>query len=189
MRDFSAAPSWRPDLERVEMIATADNHVRFREHGEQGAITYDLIEDRPGEKIVTRIADQDLGYSGAWTYTFTKEAEGTRVQITKRARCRTFCSGSCRVSSLGTPERWKNTSRRSGRNSAKRFRRSHNRVAGSIADVAVAQRLVTGRGHLVHVPLGRERLAEGRRLVENRPPFFRIEPFHEQKHMAVRPCS
>jgi hypothetical protein len=83
VRDFSAAPSWRPDLERVEMIATADNHVRFREHGEQGGITYDLIEDRPGEKIVTRIADLDLGYSGAWTYTFTKEVESTRVQITE----------------------------------------------------------------------------------------------------------
>jgi uncharacterized membrane protein len=83
VRDFSAAPSWRPDLERVEMIATADNHVRFREHGEQGAITYDLVEDRPGERIVTRIADQDLGYSGVWTYTFTKEAAGARVQITE----------------------------------------------------------------------------------------------------------
>jgi hypothetical protein len=83
VRDFGAAPSWRPGLERVEMIATTDNHIRFREHGEQGAITYDLIEDRPGEKIVTRIADLDLGYSGAWTYTFTKEAEGSRVQITE----------------------------------------------------------------------------------------------------------
>jgi uncharacterized membrane protein len=83
VRDFSAAPTWRPDLERVEMIASPDNQVRFREHGEQGAITYDLIEDRPGEKIVTRIADLDLGYSGAWTYNFTKEAAGTRVQITE----------------------------------------------------------------------------------------------------------
>jgi uncharacterized membrane protein len=83
VRDFAAAPNWRRDLERVEMIATTDNQLRFREHGEQGAITYDLIEDRPGEKIVTRIADPDLGYSGSWTYTFTKEAAGTRVQITE----------------------------------------------------------------------------------------------------------
>jgi len=83
VRDFSAAPSWRPDLERVEMLATTDDQVRFREHGEQGAITYDLIEDQPGEKIVTRIADLDLGYSGSWTYTFAKEATGTRVQITE----------------------------------------------------------------------------------------------------------
>jgi hypothetical protein len=82
-RDFSAAPSWRPDVERVEMIATADNHVQFREHAKHGAVTYDLIEDRPGEKMVTRIADLNLGYSGSWTFTFTKEAAGTRVQITE----------------------------------------------------------------------------------------------------------
>jgi Polyketide cyclase / dehydrase and lipid transport len=83
VRNFSAAPSWRPDLERVEMIATGDNHVRFREHGKQGAVTYDMIEDRPNEKIVTRIADQDLGYSGSWTYTFQSEADGTRLEITE----------------------------------------------------------------------------------------------------------
>ena len=84
VRDFGAAPTWRPDLERVEMIGTTDNHVRFREHGKHDTITYDLVEDRPGEKIVTRIADLDLGYSGAWTYTFTQDAGGTRVQITER---------------------------------------------------------------------------------------------------------
>ena len=83
VRDFSAAPSWRPDVERVEMIATADNHVQFREHAKHGAITYDLINDQPGKKMVTRIADLNLGYSGSWTFTFTKEVAGTRVQITE----------------------------------------------------------------------------------------------------------
>ncbi len=83
VRNFAAAPNWRSDLERVEMIATGDNHVRFRENGKQGAVTYDLIEDRPNEKIVTRIADQDLGYSGAWTYIFQSEAGGTRLEITE----------------------------------------------------------------------------------------------------------
>lgn len=83
VRDFTAAPSWRPDLKGVEMIATGDDHVRFREHGKQGAVTYDLIEDRPNEKIVTRIADQDVGYSGAWTYSFQSATDGTRLEITE----------------------------------------------------------------------------------------------------------
>ena len=83
VRDFAAAPSWRSDLERVEMIATTDNHVRFREYAKHGAVTYELVEDRPGERMVTRIADLNLGYSGTWTYTFTKEAAGARVQITE----------------------------------------------------------------------------------------------------------
>jgi Polyketide cyclase / dehydrase and lipid transport len=83
VRDFNAAPSWRSDLERVEMIATTDNHVRFREYAKHGAVTYELVEDQPGERMVTRIADLNLGYSGTWTYTFTKDAAGTRVQITE----------------------------------------------------------------------------------------------------------
>jgi hypothetical protein len=83
VRNFTAAPSWRPDLERVETIATGDDRIRFREHGKQGTVTYDLIEDRPNEKIVTRIADRDLGYSGAWTYIFQSEAGGTRLEITE----------------------------------------------------------------------------------------------------------
>lgn len=83
VRDFSAAPAWRPDLQRVEMIDGTDGRVRFREYGKQDTITYDLLEDRPDEKIVTRIADLDLGFSGSWTYTFTKEAESTRVRITE----------------------------------------------------------------------------------------------------------
>lgn len=83
VRDFGAAPTWRPDLHRVEMIDGTDGRVRFREYGKQDTITYDLLEDQPGEKIVTRIADLDLGFSGSWTYTFTKEAEGTRVRITE----------------------------------------------------------------------------------------------------------
>ena len=83
VRNFGAAPSWRPDLQRVEMIATSDDQVRFREHGKQGTVTYDLVEDRPNEKIVTLIADQGLGYSGTWTYTFQSEAGGTRLEITE----------------------------------------------------------------------------------------------------------
>lgn len=83
VRNFAAAPSWRSDLERVEIISTGDSRVRFREFGKQGAVTYDLVEDRPNEKIITRIADQDLGYSGTWTYTFQSEGGGTRLEITE----------------------------------------------------------------------------------------------------------
>jgi uncharacterized membrane protein len=83
VRDFSGAPNWRSDLEQVEMVPTQENGVRFREHGKQGVVTYDLVEDRPGERMVTRIADQDLGYSGTWTYAFQSTAEGTRLEITE----------------------------------------------------------------------------------------------------------
>jgi len=84
VRDFHSAPTWRPDLERVEVIPASDNRVRFREHGKNGAVTYELVEDQPDKEMVTRIVDEDLGYSGTWTYSFTKEADGIRVEITER---------------------------------------------------------------------------------------------------------
>ena len=40
-----------------------------------------MVEDVPGQRMVTRIRDTDLGYAGQWTYLFTAENGGTRVTI------------------------------------------------------------------------------------------------------------
>lgn len=79
IRSFGAAPQWRKDVQRVEVMGPA----QFREHGKQGTVTYDVVADEPGRRLVTRIADRDLGYSGAWTYSLEPVAEGTRVTITE----------------------------------------------------------------------------------------------------------
>ena len=55
----------------------------FRENSKNGLITYELIDDTPGEKLTTRIVDRDLGYFGTWTYEFLPSAEGTRLRITE----------------------------------------------------------------------------------------------------------
>jgi hypothetical protein len=84
IRDFDAAPTWRRDLQRVELLGETDGRLRFREHGSDGAVTYEVVDDQPGRLLVTRIVDRDLGYSGSWTYALTSEGEGTRVTITER---------------------------------------------------------------------------------------------------------
>jgi hypothetical protein len=81
--DYPSANTWRPDLQRVEMLEKVNGHVRFREHGRHGAVTYEVMEDVPGEKVVTRIVDQDLGYSGSWTYQLEPTSEGTRLRVTE----------------------------------------------------------------------------------------------------------
>ena len=80
VRDFGSAPTWRSDVEQVE-VTSAGGPLRFREIGKNGTVNYELIEDIPAQKMVTRILDTDLGYSGQWTYTFTAENGGTRVTI------------------------------------------------------------------------------------------------------------
>jgi hypothetical protein len=81
--DFPSANTWRPDLERVEMLEKVDGHTRFREHGKHGVVTYEVMEDVPATKVVTRIVDQDLGYSGSWTYQLEPTSDGTRLRITE----------------------------------------------------------------------------------------------------------
>jgi uncharacterized membrane protein len=79
IRDFGSAPKWRKELKRVEVLTP----TRFREHGQHDAVTYDVLDDQPGQRLVTRIADQNLPYSGSWTYQFEAVPEGTRVTITE----------------------------------------------------------------------------------------------------------
>lgn len=81
VRDFSSAPKWRADVKRIDVDAKPGQPVYFREEGKNGTINYELVEDVPAQKMVTRIRDTDLGFSGQWTYLLTPEDGGTRVTI------------------------------------------------------------------------------------------------------------
>ena len=81
VRNFESAPKWRSDVKQVEVDVRAGGPVYFREVGKNGTVNYELVEDVPAEKMVTRIRDTDLGYSGQWTYLFAPENGGTRVTI------------------------------------------------------------------------------------------------------------
>ena len=81
VRDFESAPKWRSDVKEVEVEVRAGGPVHFREVGKNGTVNYELAEDVPAERMVTRILDTDLGYSGQWTYTFALDSGGTRVTI------------------------------------------------------------------------------------------------------------
>ncbi len=83
VRDFGSAPTWRTDVKRIEVEPQAGGPLHFREEGKNGTVNYELAEDVPAERMVTRILDTDLGYSGKWTYVFAAENGGTRVTITE----------------------------------------------------------------------------------------------------------
>jgi len=81
VRDFPSAPRWRTDLKQIDVEAQQGGPVYFREVGKNGTINYELVADVPAERMVTRIRDTNLGYSGQWTYTFAAENGGTRLTI------------------------------------------------------------------------------------------------------------
>ena len=79
VRDVASAPQWREGVRKVEILGPA----RFSEQSKFGVVTYDIVEDDPARKFVTRIADQNLGYSGSWTYLFEDAPVGSRITITE----------------------------------------------------------------------------------------------------------
>jgi len=81
VRDFGSVPKWRADVKRMDVDAQPGKPVYFREEAKHGTVNYELVEDVPAQRMVTRIRDTDLGYSGQWTYSFTPENGGTRVTI------------------------------------------------------------------------------------------------------------
>ena len=81
VRDFGSAPQWRSDVKQMEVEALPGRPVYFREVGKNETVNYELVEDVPAQRMVTRIRDTDLGYSGQWTYFFVPENGGTRVTI------------------------------------------------------------------------------------------------------------
>jgi hypothetical protein len=81
VRDFGSAPQWRSGVKQMEVETPPGGPVYFREVGSNGTVNYELVEDVPGQRMVTRIRDTDLGYSGQWTYLFAPENGGTRVTI------------------------------------------------------------------------------------------------------------
>lgn len=84
VRDFAALPSWRGDVKRVELLPPREGRVMYREETRHGAVTYAIDEDRAGEKLVLRIADENLPYGGTWTFEFRPSGDGaTAVRITE----------------------------------------------------------------------------------------------------------
>lgn len=83
VRDFASFPKWRADVQRVELLGVVSGREQFREHGSHGVVTYEVVEDVPNEKLVTRIVDRDLGYSGTWTYSIAPADGGSMLQVTE----------------------------------------------------------------------------------------------------------
>jgi hypothetical protein len=82
--DFKAGPSWRPEVQRVELLPDANGQTSFREESENGVLTMTVVELKPPERLVTQIADKDLPFGGRWIFEISPEANGCRLNITER---------------------------------------------------------------------------------------------------------
>jgi hypothetical protein len=90
VRDVEKHPTWRKDIEKVELLPPLDGKPSFREHGRQGKIRFVVDSDEPptddrGGRLVTRIADDNLPFGGRWIIEVTPAPAPARtiVKITE----------------------------------------------------------------------------------------------------------
>ena len=88
VRDVARGPEWRSGLTRVELLESRQGRARFREIGRDGTILYEIEEEEPPRRLVTRIADESLPFGGSWTYELSPSGDGTDVRITERGEVR-----------------------------------------------------------------------------------------------------
>ena len=81
LTDVDRYPAWRSDVRTVEVIAREP--LRWREHGSNGAITFEAQESRAPTRLVTRITDTSLPFGGTWTFALSAAEGGTAVTITE----------------------------------------------------------------------------------------------------------
>jgi hypothetical protein len=78
-------PDWRTGVKSYGVLLERDGRKRWWEqdiHGQK--ITYELVEAKPPERLVTRIADGRLPFSGTWTFEIAPAAGGgSEVRITE----------------------------------------------------------------------------------------------------------
>ncbi len=76
-------PKWRSSVKRVEHLPDIAGKMRFREYGSNGAILYEVDENVPDRRLVTRIADRSLPFGGTWSYDVSPQGDSVRLRITE----------------------------------------------------------------------------------------------------------
>ena len=79
--DFQSFPSWRKDVQSVDVLPAQDGKRSWREHGKNGVITYEADAWEPPNHLVARIADKGLPYGGSWDYSISPNATGSTITI------------------------------------------------------------------------------------------------------------
>lgn len=81
--DYTAFPAWRPGIQSIETLPARDGHVVFQEKRNNGNITFEIMEAIRPRKLMVRIADPNLPFSGSWTYQISPATSGTVLEISE----------------------------------------------------------------------------------------------------------
>jgi hypothetical protein len=81
---ITGPPDWRPDVHGFEQLPPRNGRRTWKEiDSHKQAVLYEIVEEAPPTKLVTRIADPSLPYGGTWTYELTPSDDGCVLKITE----------------------------------------------------------------------------------------------------------
>jgi hypothetical protein len=75
-------PKWRSDVKSVDVLARTPR-LQWREHGDNGPMTFEMQRSDPPRQLVTRITDTGLPFGGSWTFLLQPSGGGTKVTLTE----------------------------------------------------------------------------------------------------------
>ena len=86
--DLERAPSWRPDVQRMERLPDRDGRPMWLEVGQTGSLPYAVVEWTPPSRLALRIEDPDLPFGGTWTYVVEPAEAGALLTVTEQGTIR-----------------------------------------------------------------------------------------------------
>lgn len=86
IRDLRSYPDWWPQVRAMNRIPGRDKETWSQRDKYGDELPIEVIESEPSRRLVTRIAEQDLPFSGTWTYELTTSVAGTTLTITEDGR-------------------------------------------------------------------------------------------------------
>ena len=85
---LAGPPDWRSDLKEFGSLPDKDGRKQWWEVSQGQRITYELVEDSPPKRRVTRIADASLPFGGTWTLEIAPAGDGAALRITEDGEVR-----------------------------------------------------------------------------------------------------
>ncbi len=77
---LAGPPDWRSG---VKASGQLPGGRWWEQDAHNNKVTFELVEDSPPTRRVTRIADKGLPFSGTWTFEVAPDGEGSSVRITE----------------------------------------------------------------------------------------------------------
>lgn len=80
VRNYEEYPKWRTGVKSM----TRDGAARYIEESAHGKIPYQIVEELADTRLVSRIDDANLPFSGTWTFEVSEQNGKAQLRITER---------------------------------------------------------------------------------------------------------